>query len=151
MLGRARIVAAAIESAGHASRRSNCLMGFNVTGLADSRGTFCPTRPLSSCYVDASAADPDMEEWAKAPDRLSITSSVLTSDACLAAIRARDAAKEARPPRRRGRRLAREVAELPHDPDTDNDLVEDMALFNGFAVVAARALPPDPADDLEDA
>jgi hypothetical protein len=146
MLGRALIMSAVIESARHASRRSNCLMGFNVNGLADSRGTFCPTRPLSSCYVDARAADPEMEDLAKAPDRLFITSSVLTRDACLAAIRARDAVKEARPPRLRGRRLAREVAEQPHDPDTENHLVDGM----GLAVVAARALPPDPADDLED-
>jgi hypothetical protein len=50
-----------------------------------------------------------------------------------------------------GRGLAREAAELPHDPDADNYLVDDMALFNAFAVGAARALPPDPADDLEDA
>jgi hypothetical protein len=28
---------------------------------------------------------------------------------------------------------------------------DDMALFNAFAVVAARALPPDPADELADA
>jgi hypothetical protein len=92
-----------------------------------------------------------MEDRARAPDRLFITSSVLTSDARMAAIRARDAVKEARPPRRRVRRLAREVAELPRDPDTDNYLVDDMALFIAFAVVATRALPPAPSDDLEDA
>ena len=138
MLRRGQIVAAAVESARSATRRSICLMGFTVTGLADERGTFSPTRPLGSVYVQAGTTDPEMEERARNPGILYITSSVLTSDECLAALRARDAAKARH--RRRGRARAQDIAPLPEDPDADNFQVEDGKLF------AARAIPGELAD-----
>jgi hypothetical protein len=90
-----------------------------------------------------------MADRAKAQGRWFITSGVLTSDASRAAIQPRDATKQARPPGRRPEG-AQVLAELPHDPDPENYLVprDDMTLFRAFAVVAARALQLDPADDL---
>jgi hypothetical protein len=92
MMRRGQVVAAAVESATHATRRSNCVMAFAVTGLADERGLFSPSRPLSSPYVSESAAHPEMDQRIRNPGRMFITSRGLTSHACMQALRARDAA-----------------------------------------------------------
>jgi hypothetical protein len=88
MIKRGQVVAAAVESATHATRRSNCVMACAVTGPVDERGLFAPSRPLSSPYVSESEADPEMDQRIRNPGRLFITSSVLASDACMQALRA---------------------------------------------------------------
>ena len=146
MLNRGQIVAAAVESARHASRRSNCVMGFTMTGLADASGEFAPDRPLRSPYVRASERDPEMEDRARETGRVFITSSILTSDECLDALRVRDAQKAVRVRRAHRGAAQQGLTQITADPDTDNFLVDDGEVFDRIAVIAERALGPDMGD-----
>jgi hypothetical protein len=65
-----------------------------------------------------------MDQRIRNPGRLFITSSVLTSDACLQALRARDAAK-APPSQAKVRRKQARAALLVDDPDCQNFLIDD--------------------------
>jgi hypothetical protein len=88
-----------------------------------------------------------MDQRIRNPGRLFITSSVLTSDACMQALRARDAAK-APPSQAKVRRKQARAALLVDDPDCQNFPVDDGPMLDAWAVVVDRALPPDPEVEL---
>jgi hypothetical protein len=66
-----------------ATRRSIWVVGFAVTGLADERGSFHRYCPYRAARCPRCPVDWEMNQRVRNPSRLLITSSVLTSHACL--------------------------------------------------------------------